>query len=143
MYILFGTFLPPHIIHNHHTDTGGRLTSRRHVTSGVAFKRRLCSHRLNSLSHADLIRGNVAQLGLALARAFAPHPHRTFGFHQLDQAAFVSLFSFLFGVLLGQADGLFGGATTRVYLMSTGIVQILFTVAAAVMAHLSGGHVSM
>ena len=92
---------------------------------------------------ADRDRGNVAQLGLALARAFAPHPHQTFGFHQLDIAAFVSLLSFLFGVLLGQFDGLFGGPTTRAYLMSTGITQILFTVAAAVTAHISGGHVAM
>lgn len=90
-----------------------------------------------------VLSGNVAQLGLALARVFAPHPHRTFGFHQLDQAAFVSLFAFLFGTTLGHFDGVFGGPTTRRWLLSTGIVQSLCTVAAAITAHFAGGHVAM
>jgi hypothetical protein len=87
--------------------------------------------------------GNVAQLGLAVARVFAPHPHRTFGFHQLDQAAFVSLFSFLFGTTLGHFDGVFGGANKRLWLMMTGITQILFTFAAAIAASYAGDHVSV
>jgi ABC-type dipeptide/oligopeptide/nickel transport system permease subunit len=74
---------------------------------------------------------------------FAPHPHRTFGFHQLDQAAFVSLFSFLFGTTLGHFDGVFGGANKRAWLMVTGITQIIFTIAAAIAANFSGSHVSM
>lgn len=85
----------------------------------------------------------MAQLGLALARVFAPHPHRTFGFHQLDQAAFVSLFSFLFGTMLGHFDWVFGGPTTRAWLMTTGFVQVALSVAAAIAAHLAGGHVAM
>jgi hypothetical protein len=44
--------------------------------------------------------------------------------------------------MLGHFDRVFRGPTNRLWLMTTGITQILFTVGAAIAAHYAGGHIS-
>ncbi|WVF68413.1 hypothetical protein IAT40_003178 [Kwoniella sp. CBS 6097] len=81
--------------------------------------------------------GNAAQLGLALARSFAPHGQRSFGFLKMDQQALVSLLSFLVGTSLGQFGNWVGGKK-RVWLMGATLGQMVFMAAAALAAHFSG-----
>ncbi|WVQ95958.1 hypothetical protein IAU59_003057 [Kwoniella sp. CBS 9459] len=81
--------------------------------------------------------GNAAQLGLALARSFAPHGQRSFGFLKMDQQALVSLLSFFVGTSFGQFGNRLGGKK-RVWLMAATLGQMMFMGAAALSAHYSG-----
>jgi len=81
--------------------------------------------------------GNVAQLGLALARDFNPVPIGTKGFQKPDQQALVSLLAFILGASLGR----FGdkiGAKKRLWLMMASFIQALLCMAGALTAHYSG-----
>ncbi|EIW73015.1 hypothetical protein TREMEDRAFT_37110 [Tremella mesenterica DSM 1558] len=80
--------------------------------------------------------GNVAQLGLALARTFAPTPERTYGFQKPDQQAFVSLAAFLAGTSLGRI-GDHMGARRRSWLFLSAAIQVLLTIAGTLCAHFS------
>ncbi|OCF34313.1 hypothetical protein I316_03827 [Kwoniella heveanensis BCC8398] len=81
--------------------------------------------------------GNAAQLGLALARTFAPHGQRSFGFLKMDQQALVSLLSFFVGTTFGQFGNWLGGKK-RLWLMCATLGQMIFMAAAALAAHYSG-----
>jgi uncharacterized membrane protein YoaK (UPF0700 family) len=81
--------------------------------------------------------GNVAQLGLAVARTFAPQNIRTSGFTRPDQQAFCSLLTFLIGTSLGR----FGdkiGAKKKKWLVTATFIQALLAMAAALCTHYSG-----
>ncbi|WVQ82800.1 hypothetical protein IAT38_004932 [Cryptococcus sp. DSM 104549] len=81
--------------------------------------------------------GNVAQLGLALARCFAPVGERTYGFQKPDQQALTSLLSFWIGTSLGRF-GDWSGARKRTWLVLATFVQALLAAAAALTVHFSG-----
>jgi len=84
--------------------------------------------------------GNVAQLGLALARTFnptSPHPYRTFGFQKPDQQALTSLLSFILGASLGRIGDKIG-VKKRTWLVLATLIQALFAMAAALCAHFCG-----
>lgn len=82
--------------------------------------------------------GNLAQLGLAAARAFAPiQEFRTWGMQKADQQALCSLLSFLLGAVLGRVGDKVGNRTRRWLVGATG-VQVLLAVAGALCAHYSG-----
>lgn len=82
--------------------------------------------------------GNLAQLGLALARTFAPiDEYRTYGIQKPDQQALVSLFSFIIGATLGRFGDAVGAKTRRWLVGATGL-QVLLSAAAALTAHYSG-----
>ncbi|ODN73717.1 hypothetical protein L202_07257 [Cryptococcus amylolentus CBS 6039] len=81
--------------------------------------------------------GNVAQLGLALARCFAPGEERTYGFQKPDQQALVSLLAFWIGTSLGRV-GDWTGARRRRWLGLATFVQALLAMAAALTIHFSG-----
>lgn len=83
-------------------------------------------------------RGNLAQLGLAIARTFAPDEYRTSGFQLPDIQALVSLLSFLVGASLGRLEVLFGGGKRKSWLVSATFVQCLLAAAAAITHHFSG-----
>ncbi|WVN87595.1 uncharacterized protein L203_102778 [Cryptococcus depauperatus CBS 7841] len=80
--------------------------------------------------------GNVAQLGLAIARTFAPAGEKTYGFQKPDQQALTSLLSFWIGASLGRF-GDWSGARKRTWLVSATFVQALLVMAAALAAHYS------
>ncbi|KAK8843939.1 hypothetical protein IAR55_006731 [Kwoniella newhampshirensis] len=81
--------------------------------------------------------GNVAQLGLAIARTFAPVGERTYGMQKPDQQALASLLSFWLGTSLGRlGDRL--TAKKRTWLVLASFVQVLLAMAAALTAHFSG-----
>jgi nitrate/nitrite transporter NarK len=82
-------------------------------------------------------RGNVAQLGLAVARTFAPIGERTYGFQKADQQAFTSLLAFLLGTSLGRIGDKIG-ARRRTWLMLASFIQVLLAMAGALCAHFSG-----
>ncbi|KAK4684390.1 hypothetical protein P7C73_g5788, partial [Tremellales sp. Uapishka_1] len=80
--------------------------------------------------------GNVAQLGLAIARTFDPIGVRTYGFQKPDQQALTSVLSFLIGASLGR----FGdkiGAKHRSWLVLATFIQALLAMAGALCAHYS------
>lgn len=81
--------------------------------------------------------GNVAQLGVAIARCFAPGSERTFGFQKPDQQALTSLLSFWIGTSLGRF-GDWSGARKRTWLAIATLLQALLAMAAALTAHYSG-----
>lgn len=83
-------------------------------------------------------RGNVAQLGLALARTFAPGEYRTYGIQLPDQQALVSLLSFLVGTTIGRFEGRLGGGRCRLWLVSAAFTQCLMAMAGALTAHYAG-----
>ena len=83
-------------------------------------------------------RGNLAQLGLAIARTFAPDTLRTYGFQLPDIQALVSLLSFLVGASLGRFENLFGGGRRKSWLVTATFVQCLLAAAAAIAHHYSG-----
>lgn len=82
--------------------------------------------------------GNLAQLGLAIARTFAPDTLRTYGFQLPDIQALVSLLSFLVGASLGRFENLFGGGRRKSWLVTATFVQCLLAAAAAIAHHYSG-----
>lgn len=82
-------------------------------------------------------RGNVAQLGLAVARTYAPNQLRTFIFEKADQQALCSLLSFLLGTSFGRVGDKIG-PKKRSYLVMATLVQALCCMAAALLAHFSG-----
>ncbi|WVQ72214.1 hypothetical protein IAR50_001761 [Cryptococcus sp. DSM 104548] len=81
--------------------------------------------------------GNVAQLGLAIARCFAPGDERTYGFQKPDQQALTSLLAFWIGTSLGRF-GDWSGARKRTWLASATFMQALLAMAAALTIHYSG-----
>lgn len=81
--------------------------------------------------------GNVAQLGVAIARCFAPGSERTFGFQKPDQQALTSLLSFWIGTSLGRF-GDWSGARKRTWLALATLLQAFLAMAAALTAHYSG-----
>lgn len=83
-------------------------------------------------------RGNLAQLGLAIARTFAPDRYSTSGFQLPDIQALVSLLSFLVGASLGRFEVLFGGGKRKSWLVTATFVQCLLAAAAAIAHHYSG-----
>jgi uncharacterized membrane protein YoaK (UPF0700 family) len=85
-----------------------------------------------------MYRGNLAQLGLAIARTFAPDTLRTYGFQLPDIQALVSLLSFLVGASLGRFENLFGGGRRKSWLVTATFVQCLLAAAAAIAHHYSG-----
>ena len=86
---------------------------------------------------ADSFRGNLAQLGLALARTFASPPERTYGFQKYDQQAFVSLVAFLGGATIGRIGDRMGNRK-RSWMLVSSCIQVLFAVAASLCAHFCG-----
>ena len=109
----------------------------RHVSSGVVSKRTITTF---ACTVPELIhpRGNLAQLGLAIARTFAPDQYRTYGFQLPDIQALVSLLSFLVGASLGRFEVLFGGGKRKSWLVTATFVQCLLAAAAAIAHHYSG-----
>lgn len=87
--------------------------------------------------HADSYSGNLAQLGLAIARTFAPDPYSTSGFQLPDIQALVSLLSFLVGASLGRFENLFGGGRRKLWLVSATFAQCLMAMAATLAHHYS------
>lgn len=85
----------------------------------------------------DFHRGNLAQLGLAIARTFAPDPYSTSGFQLPDIQALVSLLSFLVGASLGRFENLFGGGRRKQWLVTATFAQTLMAMAAALTHHYS------
>ncbi|WWD22660.1 hypothetical protein CI109_107153 [Kwoniella shandongensis] len=81
--------------------------------------------------------GNVAQLGLALARAFAPVGERTYGFQKPDQQALTSLLTFWMGTAFGRVGDRLT-AKKRTWLVLATFMQVLLAMAAALTAHFSG-----
>ncbi|WWC90209.1 uncharacterized protein L201_005142 [Kwoniella dendrophila CBS 6074] len=81
--------------------------------------------------------GNVAQLGLAIARIFSPIGERTYGFQKPDQQALVSLLSFWLGTSLGRFGDKIGNRR-RTWLVTATFIQALLAMAAALCAHFSG-----
>ncbi|WVR08147.1 hypothetical protein IAU60_005193 [Kwoniella sp. DSM 27419] len=81
--------------------------------------------------------GNAAQLGLALARTFAPHGQRSYGFQKMDQQALLSLVTFCFGATLGQFANRYGGKK-RSWLVGATFGQMCLMAGAALAAHFSG-----
>ncbi|GHJ85439.1 hypothetical protein NliqN6_1841 [Naganishia liquefaciens] len=79
--------------------------------------------------------GNVAQLGVAVARTFQPGAIR--GFHMSDKHALCSLLSFLLGTSVGRIGDKIGNHT-RKWLISATIIQALMLMAAALTAHYGG-----
>ncbi|KAJ9128084.1 hypothetical protein QFC24_000375 [Naganishia onofrii] len=76
--------------------------------------------------------GNVAQLGVALARTFQPGAIR--GFHMPDKQALCSLLSFLLGTSFGRVGDKMGSHTRKWLILAT-IVQALLLMASALTAH--------
>ncbi|WRT63197.1 uncharacterized protein IL334_000100 [Kwoniella shivajii] len=81
--------------------------------------------------------GNVAQLGLAIARTFAPIGERTYGFQKPDQQALTSLLSFWLGTSLGRLGDKIG-ARRRTWLVLATFIQALLAMAAALAANYCG-----
>ncbi|RSH78369.1 uncharacterized protein EHS24_002094 [Apiotrichum porosum] len=81
--------------------------------------------------------GNVAQLGIAVARNFDPIPERTYEFMKPDQQAFCSLLAFLLGTTLGRVGDMIG-AKRRTWLVVSSFIQVLMAMAGALCAHYSG-----
>ncbi|WWC67328.1 uncharacterized protein I206_101236 [Kwoniella pini CBS 10737] len=81
--------------------------------------------------------GNVAQLGLAIARTFSPIGERTYGFQKADQQALTSLLSFWLGTSLGRLGDKIG-ARRRTWLVLASFIQALLAMAASLAAHYSG-----
>ncbi|WVQ79306.1 hypothetical protein IAT38_001403 [Cryptococcus sp. DSM 104549] len=81
--------------------------------------------------------GNAAQLGLAVARIWAPHGQRTFGFRKMDQQALVSLICFFMGAVVGQVGNVVGGRR-RAWLSGATLGQMVLMAAGALAAHYSG-----
>jgi hypothetical protein len=108
----------------------------RHVSFGVDSRRKSCS--IYSRRTTLMCRGNLAQLGLAIARTFAPDTLRTYGFQLPDIQALVSLLSFWVGASLGRFENLFGGGRRKSWLVTATFVQCLLAAAAAIAHHYSG-----
>ncbi|ORX35134.1 hypothetical protein BD324DRAFT_582578 [Kockovaella imperatae] len=81
--------------------------------------------------------GNVAQLGLALARNLNPPPYKTIGFQKPDQQALTSLLCFILGTSLGRLGDRIG-SKSRLWLMLASFTQALLCMAGALAAHFSG-----
>lgn len=81
--------------------------------------------------------GNVAQLGIAVARTFDPIGERTYHFDKPDQQALCSVLSFLIGTSLGRIGDKMG-AKKRTWLVLATFIQCLCCLAAALAAHYSG-----
>ncbi|KAK1921177.1 hypothetical protein DB88DRAFT_499920 [Papiliotrema laurentii] len=81
--------------------------------------------------------GNVAQLGLAIARTFNPAPYGTDGFQRPDQQALCSLLTFIIGASLGRLGDRIG-PKKRTWLVSASFFQALLAMAGALAAHFSG-----
>ncbi|OCF60163.1 hypothetical protein L486_02843 [Kwoniella mangroviensis CBS 10435] len=81
--------------------------------------------------------GNVAQLGLAIARTFSPLGERTYGFQKPDQQALTSLLSFWIGTSLGRLGDKIG-ARRRTWLVLATFIQALLAMAASLAAHYCG-----
>ncbi|WVF66520.1 hypothetical protein IAT40_001260 [Kwoniella sp. CBS 6097] len=81
--------------------------------------------------------GNIAQLGLAIARTFAPVGERTYGFQKPDQQALTSLIAFWLGTSLGRLGDKIG-ARRRTWLVLATFIQALLAMAGALTAHYSG-----
>ena len=82
-------------------------------------------------------RGNLAQLGLAIARIFAPEQYTTEGFQLPDIQALVSLLSFLVGASLGRFENIFGGGRRKLWLVTATFAQCMMAMAAALTQHFS------
>jgi hypothetical protein len=80
--------------------------------------------------------GNSAQLGIALARLFHNNGEDT-SFHLADQLALASVLTFLFGAFIGRIGDKMG-AKTRAWLFLGTFIQVLFTMAAAILIWRSG-----
>jgi type IV secretory pathway VirB2 component (pilin) len=78
------------------------------------------------------LRGNVAQLGVAVARTFQPGAIR--GFHMPDKQALCSLLSFLLGTSVGRIGDKIGNHTRKWLILAT-FIQALMLMAAALTAH--------
>lgn len=81
--------------------------------------------------------GNVAQLGIAVARTFDPSYERTYGFEKPDQQALCSVLSFLIGTTLGRIGDKMGNKK-RSWLVLATFMQCLCCLAAALASHYSG-----
>ncbi|KIY72894.1 hypothetical protein CYLTODRAFT_343161 [Cylindrobasidium torrendii FP15055 ss-10] len=82
--------------------------------------------------------GNLAQLGLAIARLFdGSHGHRDSIFHLPDRQALTSLLTFNAGAFVGRI-GDYIGAKTRLWLVLGTFIQTVFTMVAAVTMFKSG-----
>ncbi|WVR03090.1 hypothetical protein IAU60_000079 [Kwoniella sp. DSM 27419] len=81
--------------------------------------------------------GNIAQLGIAIARTFANPRERTHAFMKVDQQALTSLLSFWIGASLGRVGDRIG-ARTRTWLVGSCFLQALLAGFAALTAHYSG-----
>lgn len=81
--------------------------------------------------------GNVAQLGLAVARTYAPNTLRTYEFEKADQQALTSLLAFLVGTSLGRIGDRLGNKS-RGWLVLATFAQALCLMAAALCAHFCG-----
>lgn len=119
------------------------------VSPWTSGERRLC-HRRNRAaslvppapssladSRCGFQTGNVAQLGIAVARTFDPSYERTYGFEKPDQQALCSVLSFLVGTTLGRIGDRMG-AKKRTWLVLATFIQCLCCMAAALAAHYSG-----
>lgn len=81
--------------------------------------------------------GGVAQLGLAVARNFAPVGERTYHFEKPDQQALTSLLSFLLGTSIGRLGDRWG-CKKKGWLVTSSWIQAVLLMAAAVAGHYCG-----
>lgn len=81
--------------------------------------------------------GNVAQLAIAIARTFDPLPTRTYGFQKGDQQALTALMSFWLGTSFGRIGERLGNKR-RLWLATSGILQMLMAATAALLGHFCG-----
>jgi hypothetical protein len=121
-----------------------RCDAPRHVAPAIVTQKQhiiysaILPSLLSAITTPLTCRGNVAQLGLALARTFAPGEYRTYGLQLPDQQALVSLLSFLVGTTLGRFEGVLGGGRCRLWLVSAAFTQCLLAMAGALAAHYAG-----
>ncbi|KAJ9109051.1 hypothetical protein QFC21_000377 [Naganishia friedmannii] len=106
--------------------------ARTHLQGEVDNKK--CTSAM-ALLQQYLLQGNVAQLGVALARTFQPGAIR--GFHMPDKQALCSLLSFLLGTSFGRVGDKMGSHTRKWLILAT-VVQALLLMAGALTAHYGG-----
>lgn len=117
-------------------EQGGRRA--REQRSSAQRRKVKCTDTLDRfLVRCGFQTGGVAQLGLAVARNFAPVGERTYHFEKPDQQALTSLLSFLLGTSIGRLGDRWG-CKKKGWLVTSSWIQAILLMAAAVAGHYCG-----